>query len=125
MAGCGGSSRGQEEREIEENAVAWLKDMNASNIKAACRLMTAFNHHPFPGHPNWSPAKNCAENWLHSDNTPVEWKPKKGVISVWGEPTQRCVAYRSKGIAPFSPSQGLLAEAVLCDYIRSTAAGSS
>lgn len=87
LASCGGSGTGAKPggREAERVAVKWLKEMADSDIKAACRLMDAENHESHPGHPNWSPAKNCQERWLHSNNTPLNWKPKPGVISIWGD----------------------------------------
>jgi hypothetical protein len=87
LASCGGSGATSEaeNREAEHVAVKWLKEMADSDIKAACRLTTAYSHQHFPGHPNWSSAKACQEMWLHSDHTPLNWKPKRGVISVWGD----------------------------------------
>jgi hypothetical protein len=87
FASCGGSGTASkaESHAAERVAVKWLKEMADSNIKAACRLTTAYGHQHFPEHPNWSSAKACQEMWLHSDHTPVNWKPKRGVISVWGD----------------------------------------
>ncbi|MBS1893647.1 MAG: hypothetical protein JST59_20290 [Actinobacteria bacterium] len=47
--------------------------------------MDAENHKPHPHHQNWSHAEDCRRRWLHSDNTPLDWKPKPGVISIWGD----------------------------------------
>jgi hypothetical protein len=83
LASCGGSETGG--REAEAVAVRWLKSMAASNVGAACRLMDAENHRRRPEHPRWSPAKNCEETWLHSDNTPLGWRPKPQAVAIWGE----------------------------------------
>lgn len=99
LASCGGSGAVSEaeNREAERVAVKWLKEMADSNIKAACRLMTTGNHSRHPGHPHWSRAKNCEETWLHSDNTPVDWKPKRGVISVWGDSDPKVLGVSIQG----------------------------
>ena len=83
FASCGGSDAGGEE--AERVAVRWLKAMEVSNLKAACELMDAENHSPPAEYPSWSPAKSCRERWLHSDNTPLSWKPKPNTVSIWGE----------------------------------------
>jgi hypothetical protein len=46
--------------------------------------MDAENHSSYPEHPNWSHAEDCRRYWLHSDNTPLDRKPKPGVITIWG-----------------------------------------
>ena len=88
LAGCGSGVSAQtahSEAAAKRVAVSWLQSMGNGDIRAACKLMDADNHHPFPGHPDWSRAEDCRRRWLHSDNTPVDWKPKPGVISIWGE----------------------------------------
>lgn len=82
VSSCGVSAASSEE--AEALAVRWLKAMAASNVKSACVLMDAENHSPYPEHPDWSRAKDCQEMWLHSDNTPVNWKPKPNAVSIWG-----------------------------------------
>lgn len=87
LAGCGGGGSAptaRSEAAAEQVAVRWLEAMGHGEIRAACQLMDAENHKPFPEHPNWSHAEDCRRFWLHSDNTPVDWKPKPGVISIWG-----------------------------------------
>ena len=71
--------------------------MANSDIKMACRLMDAENHSPHSGYPNWSPAKNCQEMWLHSDNTPLSWKPRANVIGIWGDSHPRVLAVAIAG----------------------------
>jgi hypothetical protein len=83
LASCGGSGAGSEQ--AERVAVRWLQAMQASDVKLACQLMDARNHAPHTEYPSWSPARNCQEVWLHSDNTPLSWKPKPNTISIWGE----------------------------------------
>lgn len=83
FASCAGSEAGSEE--AERVAVRWLKAMQSSDVKAACRLMDAENHAPDREYPSWSPARNCQERWLHSDNTPLSWKPKPDAVSIWGD----------------------------------------
>jgi len=88
LGGCGGGASAQtaqSEAEAERVAVSWLRSMGNGDIRSACKLMDAENHSPFPGRPDWSRAEDCRQHWLHSDNTPVEWKPKPGVITIWGE----------------------------------------
>jgi predicted small lipoprotein YifL len=91
LAGCGGGGSSstppdpQSRAEARQVAVRWLKEMGAGRIVPACRLMDASNHQALRGHPHWGPAKDCEEHWLHSDNTPLDWKPKRGVISIWGD----------------------------------------
>jgi hypothetical protein len=80
---CGGSSAGA--REAEHAAVRWLKAMATSDLKTACELMDAENHSPTAEYPSWNPAKSCRVRWLHSDNTPLSWKPKPHTVSIWGE----------------------------------------
>jgi hypothetical protein len=96
LASCGGSTgeSGETQHEVRGVAVSWLEAMAESNIRTACRLMDAQNHRAHSGHPQWSPARNCRETWLHSDNTPLEWKPKAGVISVWGDSSPKVLGAR-------------------------------
>jgi hypothetical protein len=91
LVSCGGSAGASqaERREARHVAVSWLEAMSESDIREACRLMDADNHRSHPDYPQWSPAKNCEEQWLHSDNTPLDWKPKPDAISIWGESSPR------------------------------------
>ena len=75
----------------------WLRVMERSDVKTACRLMDAKNHSRYPEHPSWSSAKNCRERWLHVDNTPVEWKPKRGVLGGWGDSHPRVLEVTVEG----------------------------
>jgi hypothetical protein len=87
LAGCGDGVSAQPARGeavAERVAVRWLKAMGHGEIRAACQLMDAENHSSHPEHPNWSHAEDCRRRWLHSDNTPLDWKSKPGVISIWG-----------------------------------------
>jgi hypothetical protein len=77
--------------------VSWLEVMFRSDIQDACRLMDAENHRSNPDYPQWSPAKNCQERWLHSDNTPLDWKPRPDVISLWGESSPRVLKVLLEG----------------------------
>lgn len=88
FASCGGTAAEPqaEKHDARRVAVVWLKAMAESEIRKACRLMDAENHAPHKGYPNWSPAKNCQALWLHSDNTPLDWKPSKTAVSIWGDP---------------------------------------
>jgi hypothetical protein len=99
LVSCGGSPDEDtaEQREARRVAVSWLKAMADSNIKTACRLMDAENHRPHPEYPDWSPAKNCQEMWLHSDNTPLNWKPKDSVISSWGDSDPQVLSVAIEG----------------------------
>ena len=99
LASCGGSSSGSatEQREARLVAVSWLKAMADSDIKTACRLMDAENHSPHSGYPNWSPAKNCQELWLHSNNTPLDWKPSDTAVSVWGDSNPKVLRVTIEG----------------------------
>ena len=83
LVSCGGSNAGSDE--AERVAVRWLKAMAGSELKAACQLMDAENHSPPAEYPSWSPTKSCQERWLHSDNTPLSWKPRPKMVSIWGE----------------------------------------
>ena len=80
---CGGPSA--DDREAKHVALQWLKAMATSDLKVACELMDAENHSPPAEYPSWNPAKSCRERWLHSDNTPLSWKPKPNTVSIWGE----------------------------------------
>jgi hypothetical protein len=95
LSSCGGSDAGS--KEAERVAVRWLEAMQASNVKAACRLMDAENHAPHQEYPNWSPARNCQEMWLHSDNTPLSWKPKPNAVSIWGDSHPKVLAVDIEG----------------------------
>ena len=83
FASCAGSGAAGDE--AEQVAVKWLKAMAASDAKSACQLMDAENHRRYSEYPSWSPAKSCQEKWLHSDNTPLDWKPKPDALFAWGE----------------------------------------
>jgi hypothetical protein len=67
--------------------VRWLEEMGHGEIGAACRLMDAGNHRSYPEHTAWSRAEDCRQRWLHSDNRPINWKPKegRGNIVIWGQ----------------------------------------
>ncbi len=88
LAGCGSGHSTQtahSEAAAERVAVRWLEAMGHGEIRAACLLMDVENHRSHPDRPNWSHAEDCRQRWLHSDNTPLGWKPKPGVISIWGD----------------------------------------
>jgi hypothetical protein len=95
LASCAGSEVGNEE--AERVAVRWLQAMQASNVRAACRLMDARNHAPHAEYPHWSRARNCQEKWLHSDNTPLSWKPKPNAVSIWGDPHPKVLGVDIEG----------------------------
>jgi hypothetical protein len=87
LTGCGGGSPGdaREEAAVERVAVRWLKEMGHGELRAACRLMDAEKHRAIPGHSHWDGAENCRQRWLHSDNTPFNWKPKPGAAEIYGD----------------------------------------
>ncbi|HEY2714987.1 MAG TPA: hypothetical protein VGI73_02065 [Solirubrobacterales bacterium] len=86
VAGCGGGSgESASAREAERVTVRWLQAMSRSDVRLACRLTDARYHQVDPEFPRWGPARICRERWLHSDNTPLGWKPKPGVLSIYGE----------------------------------------
>jgi len=99
FASCGGvaGESPAEKRDARRVAVAWLKVMAQADIKKACRLMDAENHSPHQGYPNWSPAKNCQELWLHSNNTPLDWKPSDTAVSIWGDSRPRVLTVTIEG----------------------------
>ncbi len=85
ITSCGGSTApSADQLEAQHVAVRWLGLMQGGDIAAACKLMDAENHNPHAEYPNWSPAKNCEEMWLHSDNTPLAWKPNPNAVTIWG-----------------------------------------
>jgi len=108
LSSCGGADAG--ELEAEHVAVKWLKAMAASDVKTACRLMDAGNHRIPPPYPNWSPAKSCREGWLHVDHTPLQQKPKRGVLGGWGDPHPKVLDVVIDGSRATVVVEGLVGE---------------
>jgi hypothetical protein len=99
LASCGRSTGGsaEEQREARRVAVTWLKAMADSNVKVACGLMDAENHASHPEFPSWSPARNCEERWLHSDNRPLRWKPSPDAAFIWGDSDPKVLEVQIEG----------------------------
>lgn len=99
LASCGAAAGESpaEKRDARRVAVVWLKAMAEADIKKACRLMDAENHSPHQGFPNWSPTKNCQELWLHSNNTPLDWKPSDIAVTVWGDSNPKVLRVTIEG----------------------------
>ncbi len=87
IVGCGGTS----DSAPTPVALEWLQAMSDEDLGRACSLMDAKNHRPF-GEAR-TPTERCEQRWLHSDNTPPNWKPKPDVLYPWGmnEPRGRKV----------------------------------